>query len=132
MSSSEQSAGRLPLRVKAADDATEIIVLDGRLQVIGQGRGRLRMEVEPGVYKVKARAGCVMSEKRVVLVNRPVPPVTFEALYFSTPALLDATARTHEYQTMGAVGESRRVHVRAGNGSGVFVFARDWTGPEGQ
>src|SRR5262249_27480821 len=111
---------------------TEIFILDGRLQVIGRGSGRLRMDLEPGIYKVKVRAGCVTSEKHVVLGDRPVPPVVFGPLSFSTPALLDGTAKTHEYQVAAAVQECGQVNVTAGSGSSIFLFARAWTGPEGQ
>jgi hypothetical protein len=40
---------------------------------------------------------------------------------------LSGTSKSREYHVAGAESESKNVHVRAGTGSAIFVFSREWT-----
>ncbi|MDR3636402.1 MAG: hypothetical protein P4L84_21545 [Isosphaeraceae bacterium] len=132
--SSSEPVERIPLLVRAADDATELFVLDGKLNLVARGLGRLEGRFEPGIYKVKARSGYVTEERRVVLTGPQPWAVSFGPLEFASPALLVSTAQTHEYQMAAAERESGQVHeslAKEGD-SLIFIFARRWTGSPSQ
>ena len=117
------------LTIRAADPETEIIVFDGRFQVVARGVGRLTERLEEGLYKVKLRNGLDIFEENIVLqgdqdVSKDYPP-----LGFKSSAPLANTTRTREYHIAAAEKHSRNAHVTLGQGSSIFVFARDWTGP---
>ncbi len=127
-SAPETGQKRVHLEVLTHDDATEIFVIDAQLNLAARGVGRLETDLEPGIYKVKARAGLEAREDYVILhEGDPAEVKDFGIIQFPSPAPIVGTAKTHEYQMSAAAAESRRVHVTAGQGSFVFVFARDWT-----
>lgn len=121
--SSFEPAERTLLIVEAADLATELFVLDGQLREVGRGLGRLEIHLEPGIYKVKARADYVVKEQRVVVTANRFDSVRFPPLEFATAAPLDHTTHVHVEQIGAAMRESGRTHKTAGKGSSVFVFA---------
>jgi len=127
MSSSEPRDGA-HLRVRAEDAAAEIFVIDAHFHLVDRGIGTLETPLSPGVYKVKARAGVQTWEQHIVVRDRD-EEVVIPPLDFTSPAPLVHTAKTHEYHMQAASSCSREVHVTAGQGSWIFVFARDWTPP---
>jgi hypothetical protein len=118
---------RLNLEVRCADSATEVFVIDGQFNLRDRGIGHLKTLLEPGIYKVKVRAGFETREHPIVLRDHDesidIPPFDFVS-----PAPLDGTSKTHEFHIQAAHDESLKVHLSAGKGSAVFIFARDWTG----
>jgi hypothetical protein len=111
-----------------ATPATEIFLIDHKFQLAERGVGSIRARVDPGIYKIKFRAGSSIKEVHRELsagsglVRIEGPSVE----YFSSAPL--ATARTtHEYHEDAARMLSRQVHRTLGEGSQVFVFARAWT-----
>jgi hypothetical protein len=119
--------GKLTLDIRASDSGTEIFVVDGDLQLVDRGIGRLVTKpLDPGIYKIKARAGVETREQYVVL-SGPGQTVILPQFAFASPAPLAGTSKTHEYHVDGAVSESQHVHVQAGTGSTIFVFSREWT-----
>lgn len=116
-----------------AEPATEIFLLDHQFRLRERGVGRLTATVEPGLYKVKYRAGTEVVETHVeiepksgtVHLQAPVVP------YFS-PAPLATAQTTHEYHEDAAATLSRKVHQHLGEGSQLFFFARAWTHPQGR
>jgi hypothetical protein len=130
MSNSEPRDG-VHLRVRAEDAAAEIFVIDAHFHLVERGIGTLETPLSPGVYKVKARAGVQTWEQHIVMRDRD-EEVVIPPLDFTSPAPLVHTAKTHEYHMQAAASYSREVHVTAGQGSWIFVFARDWTPPGGE
>jgi hypothetical protein len=126
MSNSTSETDRVGLQVNTQDPAAEIFLLDGQYQIADRGVGSLTTSQPPGIYKLKVRAGAVTNEQIVLLREKP-EVVSIEPLQFASAAPLDCTSKTHPYHIKAAASESQRVHVRAGSGSSVFVFARDWT-----
>jgi hypothetical protein len=125
MSASEPTQ-RLNLEVVCADSATEVFVIDGEFNLKDRGIGYLKTALEPGIYKVKVRAGFETQEQSVILRGQDqvvrIPPFSFVS-----PAPLSETSRTHEFHIAAAYDESRKVHVSDGHGSSIFIFVRDWT-----
>jgi hypothetical protein len=112
--------------VTTGDTAAEIFVVDGELRLCARGIGKLETRLTPGIYNVRVRTGLSTQEEYVVLRDTPVQKL-FAPLSFSTPVPLVNTAKSHEYHQQAAVDHSQRTHVQAGQGSSIFVFARDWT-----
>jgi hypothetical protein len=127
MSSSEPRAWA-HLKVRAEDAAAEIFVIDAHFHLVDRGIGTLETPLRPGVYKIKSRAGVQTWEQHIVVRDHD-EEVVIPPLDFTSPAPLVHTAKTHEHHMQAASSYSREVHVTAGQGSWIFVFARDWTPP---
>lgn len=125
---SDSAVEKVTLDVNTADDSAEIFVIDGQFNLVGRGVGPHHgFALTPGIYKVKVIAGAKTHEEHVVL--RPGKSVRkeFSHLHFSSAAPLDDTDKTHELHVQASYEHSRKVHVRAGSGSWIFVCARGWS-----
>ncbi len=122
------SSEKVPLRVTSTDQATEIYVIDANFKRILSGCGSLEAELSPGIYKLKTRTGMKAEEEDLVVMpgDNPVER-NIKAQPFVSSAPLAETYKTHEFHIENARLESRNVHVRAGRGSSIFVFVREWT-----
>ena len=124
------TSGKVRLTVTARDRAAEIFVIDSKLDRVDRGIGSVITHQPPGVYKLKVRAGQATHEELVVLEKAPVVRV-LDHLSIPSAVPLDQTAQSHEYHQEAALRESATPRVRLGDGSSIFIFARDWT-PEGE
>lgn len=118
------------LTVAAADVAAEISVLDGSFERVAHGVGRLDQDLAPGLYKVRVRIGPSVEEQLVSLDQDRV--VTIDPPEFPSPIPLLGTSKTHEYHIAAAVETSSTAQDRFGDGGSIFVFAREWTGRQGE
>src|SRR2546421_8413380 len=114
MSASNPAPQRLNLEVRCADSATEVFVIDGQFNLRDRGVGHLRTSLEPGIYKIKVRAGFETREQPVVLRDRD-ETIEIPRFEFASPAPLGQTSKTHEFQMAAAYDESRKVHLSAGS-----------------
>jgi hypothetical protein len=129
--SNEPNRIRLEVRTERPEDsAAEIFVIDGQFQLADRGVGRLTSQLDPGIYTVKCRVGVQTWEQHVILRDSD-KEVVIPPLDFTSPAPLVNTAKTHEYHMAEAAAHSQTVHFQAGQGSWIFVFARDWTAQRG-
>jgi len=111
-----------------AEPATEIFLINSRFELVERGVGRLTTKVEPGLYKVKYRAGSRVVEEHVeVGALPPIFLVTAPPVPYLSSAPLATAETTHEYHQGAAGTLSRTVHEHVGEGSEIFVFARVWT-----
>lgn len=129
--SSSDAESTVQLAVDVGDPSAEIFLLDGQFQVADRGVGGLRTAQPPGIYKLKVRTASLIQEQMVVLRDEPVS-LELEQGAFASPAPLTGTSKTHEYHMSAAHEESQKIHVHAGQGSSIYVFARDWTGGGGR
>ena len=119
---------KLTLKILASDSETEIFVINGDLQLVDRGIGRMTTKaLDPGIYKIKTRTGFETCEEYVVL-REAGQEVVLQPFPFASAAPLADTSKTHEYHVSAAQDESKCVHHRAGHGSFIFVFSREWTG----
>ncbi len=131
MSKSESEA-RVELRVAAPEVTTEIFVVDSRFRRVASGLGDLSTEVAPGLYKVRFRSGHAQRDELVeVAPGAQTVRVTTAPLGFASAAPIAATRTASERHAAPAERESRSVHLHAGSGSEIFVFARDAVEPAG-
>jgi hypothetical protein len=127
--SASSSKNKIQLGVETKDETADIYVIDSFFRVVGRGRGTSQTyQLKPGIYTVKVRVGFESCEKDVVLIDKP-ETATFDAVEFPSAIPLIETARTHEYHIAAAEHESRKIHLKKGEGSWIFVFARDWKPP---
>lgn len=119
------------LKITPEDPATEIFVIDGEFHLVERGVGRMSVSLAPGIYNVKLRAGVQTKEQLVLLTgDRPEEELKLDAFEFSSAAPLERTAKTHEFHLEAARALAGPVAVQAGQGSWIYVFARDWTSKE--
>ncbi|MBK1722142.1 hypothetical protein CKO23_07720 [Thiocystis violacea] len=110
----------------AADEATEIFLMDASLKRIASGLGRLDMQVMPGLYKVRFRSGATQQDQLVeVAPGGAGVEVSGDPVRFHSAAPIAATLTTHEYQAAPAAQTSKEVHRSVGQGGRLFLFVRD-------
>ncbi len=121
---------RLPLRILAADEGTEIFLVDAAFQRLASALGELRAEVEPGIYKARFRSGDTMADQLVEVPPR-LPPgqseilVRGEPLHFASALPLPDTRTSHEYHQAAWSHAWDPPDLSLGSGSLLFVLARD-------
>jgi hypothetical protein len=131
MSPSEKSTEQVTLAV-TANPGTEIFVVDHDFELKARGVAHIRVDLSPGLYKLKFRAGSLIQEIFQVLEpGAGTVRVTSPTMSFSSAAPLMETGKIHEYHVGAAQQTSRESHVNLGTGSQIFVFARNWTGRGG-
>jgi hypothetical protein len=115
---------RYRIRVVTEDNAAEISIRDGLCRIVegGHGAGTLDSMQPPGIYKVRVRAGSGVKEELVVL-DRDVECAFPSIPFFSPIPLLDTTSDV-SLHAQAAADQCGRVHVDAGDGSSIFIFAR--------
>lgn len=113
------------LRIETGNAASEIVVLDPRLQVAARGIGTLVTQQVPGVYKVRVRLGRDATDKLIFLNGDTTEQIAPPA--FASPAPLGATTLTHEYHVAAAEKYSRQPMVTVGTGASIFVLVRYFT-----
>lgn len=125
---------KIRLRVRTSDDATEVFIINSKLDLVAQGTGPVfETELESGIYKVKARGGSQVEEKLVTLPEgKGVVVIKFKPLNFASPAPIKNTAKTHKYHMYAAerVSQPQYTTFMTGRGSSIFLFSRFWTGSE--
>ena len=127
MSASAPSSDRVALEVFTNNPATEIFVIDGHFKRVCTARGTLSAEMDSGIYSIKLRAGLTTQEEDVLLYGPKVEKHYTVAFPSATP--LTGTTWTDERHSAAAREQSRKVHERVGEGSSIFLFARDWLDP---
>jgi hypothetical protein len=118
------------LTVDAADKVAQISVLDGNLNQVAQGVGRLSEALSPGLYKVRVRVGPTTDERLVSLdADRHE---TFDVQDFPSAVPLHNTSRSHEYHIEAARELSSQPKTVLGSGATIFLFSREWLPPDGK
>jgi hypothetical protein len=107
-----------------ADTGTEIVVTDANRARVGSDAGRLSLQLPPGLYKARFKAGSVSSDRVFEVVDKPVH-LSAPSLEIRSPVPLAGTATTHEYQEDGARALSHLPPEKIGAGSEIALFARD-------
>ncbi|MCJ8321358.1 MAG: hypothetical protein MJK12_17095 [Colwellia sp.] len=117
------------LEILASDDITEIFVIDSNLNRIESGVGLLKVEVLPGIYKVRYRSGAsqydeiievLSTDKSLLIKGRPV-------LFNSTAPICD-TKTFNLIQSERANRASTVINRNVGNGSQLYIFVRETDG----
>ncbi|GAC1345632.1 MAG: hypothetical protein NVSMB27_08060 [Ktedonobacteraceae bacterium] len=126
----DAASGKVHLVADAGDPTTEIFVIDAHFQRIAEGvtggHGRLEVDLDPGIYKVKFVAGLLAQEEYVALpAGSGAVMVPTPNLLFSTSVPLKQTRTTQDYHQDKANNVSKRIHCEIGIGSQLFVFVRD-------
>jgi hypothetical protein len=118
------SSGKVTFDVVAADDATEIFLIDGDFRLVDKGIGKAMFSAPPGIYKIKVRSGSTVVET-LLAVYPLMAPVRLDPVKFVSAAPLAETAKTHEYHEAAA---SAAAGHQDESGSSILIVARAWTG----
>lgn len=116
---------KAPLRVTAAEEATEIFVIDSSLSRVASGMGSLDVKVRPGIYKVRLRSGASMEDTLVEVQEGDGATVAPRAIAFDSAAPLQGTLTTHEPHQAAWARASEPPSLHWGTGAGLFVMVRD-------
>jgi hypothetical protein len=119
------------LDVACGDDPlAEVFVIDHAFGLVERTVGRdLSVDLEPGVYKVKARLGDTTTERLVTLIGDE--KIDFRALAVPSPAPSEGTSQTHEPHMQAAYDTARRLPIVVGHGAEIVIMARRFSGPGG-
>lgn len=123
------TSNEVKLIVNTRDQAADIRVYDAEYHQVARGAGNLDVNLQRGVYLIRARVGDSEFSELTVL-KKDARTVEVPHLSFTSAAPLEQTAKTHEYQKEAAAAHSTKVHVTAGEGSWIYLFVRDWTSPQ--
>ena len=113
--------------VVSSGPLAEISVLDGSMNTVARSVGELREDLAPGLYKIRVRNGPSpeVAEQFVSLDQNRTMSIDAPPIF--SPIPLEGTTRSHEYHMSRAVDSSRNPQFSFGQGSGLFVFAREWS-----
>ncbi|MEM8885814.1 MAG: hypothetical protein AAGD14_17245 [Planctomycetota bacterium] len=114
------------LRIRAADEGTEIFVMDAGLKRVAIGLGDLEEQVEPGLYKVRFRSGAAQHDQ-LVDATKPGSSVVVDGppIQFRSAVPLVETETTHEYQQGPAYDVSRTAPLARDAGGRLYLFVRE-------
>lgn len=130
-SETDNNESKVRLTILTGDAASEVFVVNSRLDLAAQGVGSpFETALESGIYKIKVRSGSQIREKLITLPEGAGSvSFEFEPLRFASPAPLETTDQTHEYQMYGAEEFSQpdKMMLKIGKGCSFFFFARFWT-----
>ena len=118
------------LTVSAADESSEVLVIDDHFHVLGRGIHSIDLYVPPGIYRAKARVGNKQMEK-LFSVESSEPGnhkfVQLDGIDFPTPIPLDRTTTTHEYhqQALYEMTGGQFPAANLGAGAALVIFLRD-------
>ncbi|MCX6361981.1 MAG: hypothetical protein NT029_19450 [Armatimonadetes bacterium] len=116
---------KAPLRVTAAEEATEIFVIDSSLSRVASGMGSLDVQVRPGIYKVRLRSGASMEDTLVEVQEGDGATVAARPIAFQSAAPLPGTLTTHEPHQAAWARAADPPSLHWGSGASLFVMVRD-------
>ncbi len=107
-----------------ANAGTEIVVTDGRRAKLASGAGTLRIELPPGIYKARFKAGGRFEDRLFEVAGTDVT-VQGPRLTIDSPAPLTNSGTTHEFHERIARGLRDLPALRRGNGGEIAILVRD-------
>ena len=107
-----------------ANAGTEIVVTDGKRAKLAAGAGTLRIELPPGVYKARFKAGGRFEDRLFEMAGEDVV-VQGPRLKIDSPAPLGNSGNTHEYHEAIARGIKDLPALKCGDGCELAILVRD-------
>lgn len=109
--------------VRIADKQGELEIIGGDFGVKASGFGLLNAELEPGIYKARARAGSAQSEELFAVEPGAASiEVPLGSLSFATPVPLQGTSTSHEYHQHALAVATGGAPMEAGLGQGATLL----------
>ncbi|MFZ1546442.1 MAG: hypothetical protein WAT12_05005, partial [Candidatus Nitrotoga sp.] len=98
----------------------ELEIIDGTFQTIDRGFGTLKVTLNPGIYKTRARVGDIQHEELFSVAPEAAPiTIKIEPLNFATPVPLQGTSTSHEYHQDAFYDATASTPVDVGLGQGA-------------
>ena len=120
----------VPLTVRAADEGTEIFLIDSNFNRLQSAVGKMKARVNPGIYKIRFRAGEAQVDRIVEVTNaarggRNSVEVSEASLSFSSAAPIPGTRTTQEDHEVAWRRAWQCPDVTRGQGGRLFLMVRD-------
>ncbi len=107
----------------------ELSVVDSEFREVGHGVGALDVNVVPGIYELRFQAGPQHDKRLVSVAPGQVYEDTEIEVAFPSPAPIEGTSTSHEYQQTAA-SEASQKQTAAGTGDAGLVLmvrnVREW------
>lgn len=112
------------LIIEGPNEITFLQVLDAMFREVGAGFYRLKLELEPGIYRVRAKVPGDQQEKLVAVKSEETQTVGEFRLEMASAAPLLSSKSANEAQRRNAQSKSTHVHVTYQSGKArCFFFA---------
>jgi hypothetical protein len=121
----ELPCSNINLEISAADDITEIFIIDSNLNRIESGIGLLKAEVLPGIYKVRYRSGAVQYDEIIEVFSSEPLRIKGRPVLFNSTAPIYNTKTFNLNQAERASQASTIINQNIGNGSQLYIFVRE-------
>lgn len=104
----------------------EISVLNGSYEVVAQAIGELRMMLDPGLYKIRYRAGNTMNEELVELAPQKGPVILAAPKWSIRTAapISDSASSSPAVENAAKILSAQPGLCTEGSGARIFVFVR--------
>ncbi len=109
------------LDIDAQNPLTEIFLIDSNFKRINQGLGELKVDVSPGLYKVRFRSGSEQKDQFVEVGEHQSSVAIKSESIENRPNVLKAS----EEMLAQIEAQSLQFHKRCGNGSSLFILYQD-------
>ena len=108
--------------VAAADDGTEIFLINGDFELVAKGVGKATFSAPPGLYKLKVRSGNTTVQD-FIEVREGMKPLALQPVQMVSPVPLVNTATT-DPSHQAAVSDAVAHPIDANAGSAIVIVVR--------
>jgi hypothetical protein len=119
------SSGKSEILLESVSSLTELRLLDSQRRMVAHGFGRIKTELDPGLYHMEVGAGA--SQKREIIsveAGEPYIDLAIEAPFPSAVPLFGTSTR-HDVHAQQAAALSREPHRAFGHGGRLMIFVRN-------
>jgi hypothetical protein len=122
MSNFEPSAS---LRLRSPLKSLEFSVIDSEFREVAHGIGALEVNVLPGIYELRFQAGPEYEKRLVSVAPGQVYEDTQIELAFPSPAPIQGTSTSHEFQQTAAAEASQTPTASGAGTAGLVLMVRN-------
>lgn len=103
----------------------ELSVVDSEFREVGHGVGALDVNVVPGIYELRFQAGPQYDKRLVSVAPGQVYEDTKIEVAFPSPAPIEGTSTSHEYQQAAASEASQKQTAIGAGDAGLVLMVRN-------
>src|SRR5205823_4885209 len=121
MSSSEQAH----VQVSSPMTSLEFALVDSQFREVGRGTGALHVDVPAGIYELEYQAGPSLGRRLINLEPGQVYEDREIQLEFPSPAPIDGTSTSHEFQQDAARNASQTSSAPGTGPASLVIMVRN-------
>lgn len=120
------SSGKSEIHLESVSSLTELRVLDSQRRTVAHGFGKIKTELDPGLYHMEMGAGASLKREIIsVEAGEPYVDLTIEAPFPSAVPLFGTSTR-HDVHAHRAAALSREPDRAFGHGGRLMIFVRNF------